>query len=84
MAALKLSSLAQVRFLESPFRIEIYLKKLSLVTYMSNLTKPKIRMDWDKNRRVVTSVYGQEMVLFKDEAKRVYKANVAVYKKRGR
>jgi hypothetical protein len=45
--------------------------------------KPKIRKDWDPNRLIVTTPYGDELVLFKERAMEVYNAGLRVYKKRG-
>lgn len=45
------------------------------------MMKPKIKMDWDSSRRVVTDTEGTEYVLGKDRAKEVYAANLRLYNK---
>lgn len=54
----------------------------NVITNTNRIRKPIIKMDWDSNRRRVTNIWGEEFVLFKDNAERLYQANVRLYKKR--
>ena len=49
---------------------------------MKIILRPSINKDWDKNRKVVTGINGNRMVLHNDRAKEVYDANLRIYHKR--
>lgn len=45
------------------------------------MRKPKMAMDWDINRRRVTTPFGETLVLHKTKAEEVFNAGMRVYKK---